>query len=49
LRKLDEKGVDLILAETFPKKGIGLAIMDRLQKAASKYEKFNGRNNQKSY
>ena len=36
LRKFDKKKkkVDLILAETFPEKGIGFAIMHRLKKAA---------------
>lgn len=32
LRKL-EKEVDIILSETFPEKGLGLAIMDRLKRA----------------
>ena len=34
LRKFDETGVDIILAETFPEKGIGFALMHRLKKAA---------------
>ena len=34
LREFDKKRVDIILAETFPEKGIGFAIMDRLKKAA---------------
>ncbi len=34
LRKFDIKKVDVILAETFPEKGIGCAIMHRLKKAA---------------
>jgi len=34
LRFLDDKGVDLIIAEGYPEEGIGLAIMNRLRKAA---------------
>jgi L-threonylcarbamoyladenylate synthase len=34
LRKFDEQGVDYILAESFPAEGIGLAIMNRMNKAA---------------
>lgn len=34
LRDFDRLGVDIIFSETFPEKGIGLAIMNRLQKAA---------------
>jgi L-threonylcarbamoyladenylate synthase len=34
LRKFDEQGVDYILAESFPDQGIGLAIMNRMRKAA---------------
>lgn len=34
LREFDEKGVDIILAETFDEKGLGQAIMNRLMKAA---------------
>ncbi len=34
LREFDKKKIDIILAETFPEKGIGFAIMDRLKKAA---------------
>lgn len=34
LRKFDEKNVDIIFAETFPLEGIGVAIMNRLRKAA---------------
>jgi L-threonylcarbamoyladenylate synthase len=40
LREFDKKRVDVILAENFPKKEIGLAIMHRLQKAAGRYEKI---------
>lgn len=36
LRKFDEKGVKVIIAESFPQKEIGLAIMNRLKKAATK-------------
>lgn len=35
LRKLDSAGLDSILAESVPASGIGLAIMDRLRKAAT--------------
>ena len=35
LRALDEQGVDVILARDFGQKGLGLAIRDRLQRAAS--------------
>ncbi|ERJ12891.1 L-threonylcarbamoyladenylate synthase [Haloplasma contractile] len=35
LRILDDLGVDLILSESFIEKGFGLAIMNRLRKAAS--------------
>ena len=35
LRRLDAAGLDLILAEAVPDHGLGLAIMDRLRKAAA--------------
>jgi len=35
LRALDEQGVDVILARDFGQEGLGLAIRDRLQRAAS--------------
>jgi L-threonylcarbamoyladenylate synthase len=35
LRRLDEAGLDLILAEPVPEHGLGIAIMDRLRKAAA--------------
>lgn len=35
LRTFDQKKVDVIFAETFPKEGLGAAIMNRLEKAAS--------------
>ena len=35
LRRLDEAGLDLILAEGVPEHGLGVAIMDRLRKAAA--------------
>jgi L-threonylcarbamoyladenylate synthase len=38
LRRLDEAGLDLILAETVPERGLGIAIMDRLRKAAAEHE-----------
>jgi L-threonylcarbamoyladenylate synthase len=37
LRKLDALGVDILIAETAPTSGIGLAINDRLTRAASKF------------
>lgn len=35
LRRLDEAGLDVIYAEPVPEHGLGLAIMDRLRKAAA--------------
>ncbi len=35
LRRLDEAGLDLIIAEPVPEHGLGIAIMDRLRKAAA--------------
>ncbi|OGN89926.1 MAG: threonylcarbamoyl-AMP synthase [Chloroflexi bacterium RBG_13_48_10] len=35
LHRLDEAGVDIIVAETVPEEGLGRAIMNRLYKAAS--------------
>ena len=35
LRRLDELGLDLIVAEPVPETGLGVAIMDRLRKAAA--------------
>ena len=40
LRALDDKGVDIILSEGFCEKGIGVAIMNRLKKAAG-YDVIN--------
>jgi L-threonylcarbamoyladenylate synthase len=34
LRRLDEAGLDVILAERLPETGLGVAIMDRLRKAS---------------
>ncbi len=34
MRRLDEAGLDVILAEKLPETGLGVAIMDRLRKAA---------------
>jgi L-threonylcarbamoyladenylate synthase len=34
LRRLDEAGLDVIFAEPVPERGLGIAIMDRLRKAA---------------
>jgi L-threonylcarbamoyladenylate synthase len=36
LRKLDECGADTIIAEPIPERGVGLAIQDRLRRAATK-------------
>jgi L-threonylcarbamoyladenylate synthase len=36
LRRLDESGVELIVADCVPETGLGIAIMDRLRKAAAK-------------
>ena len=36
LRRLDAAGLDLILAEPVPEHGLGVAIMDRLRKAAAR-------------
>jgi len=36
LRELDKLGVDEIIAEAIPERGLGFAIMDRLRRAASK-------------
>ena len=36
LRELDEKGVEQIIVEEIEEKGIGVAIMDRLRRAASR-------------
>ena len=35
LRELDDRGVDVIISEAFEEDGIGIAIMNRLNKAAS--------------
>jgi L-threonylcarbamoyladenylate synthase len=36
MRRLDEAGLDRIVAEPVPSNGIGAAIMERLRKAAAK-------------
>ena len=36
MRRLDESGLDLIVAEELPETGIGAAIMERLRKAAAR-------------
>jgi len=38
LRRLDEAGLSLIVAESVPERGLGIAIMDRLRKAAAEHE-----------
>lgn len=35
LRQFDERGVQYIVGETFPRSGMGMAVMNRLEKAAS--------------
>jgi L-threonylcarbamoyladenylate synthase len=35
LRQLDSSGADEIIAEPIPERGMGIAIMDRLRRAAS--------------
>lgn len=35
LRRFDDEHMDIIIAETFPERGIGKAIMNRLHKAAT--------------
>ena len=37
LRRLDDAGLDLIYAECVPEVGLGIAIMDRLRKAATEH------------
>src|SRR5690606_25418653 len=36
LRSFNEEDIDIIVGETYPKSGVGVAIMNRLEKAASK-------------
>lgn len=36
MRRLDESGVEIIVAEPVPEEGLGVAIMDRLRKAAAR-------------
>jgi L-threonylcarbamoyladenylate synthase len=36
MRRLDEAGLELIVAERFPETGLGVAIMERLRKAAAR-------------
>jgi L-threonylcarbamoyladenylate synthase len=36
LRELDREGVDIAIVESVEEKGLGLAVMNRLRKAASK-------------
>jgi L-threonylcarbamoyladenylate synthase len=43
LRRFDELGVDVILAEGVEEEGIGLAVMNRLRKAASRGSRFEVR------
>lgn len=39
LRELDSLGVDEIIAEAIPERGLGIAMMDRLRKAAAKTQR----------
>ncbi|SET23805.1 L-threonylcarbamoyladenylate synthase [Salinibacillus kushneri] len=39
LRSFNNEDVDIILGETFPKEGVGAAVMNRLEKAATKVMK----------
>ncbi|MPM03048.1 Threonylcarbamoyl-AMP synthase [bioreactor metagenome] len=39
IHRLEESNVEYILAETVPETGIGIAIMDKLRKAAYRYQK----------
>ncbi len=36
MRRLDEAGLDLIVADSVPEEGLGVAIMERLRKAAAR-------------
>ncbi|MFA6596198.1 MAG: L-threonylcarbamoyladenylate synthase [Ignavibacteriaceae bacterium] len=38
LHKLDDLQLDCILIEPFPQEGLGVALMDRIQRAVAKYE-----------
>jgi len=40
LHRLEQADVDCIIAETVPANGIGIAIMDRLKKAAYRYKNY---------
>ncbi len=42
LRKLDEEGADVIIAEGFETRDLGLVIVNRLRKAASRREQISG-------
>ncbi len=37
MRRLDEAGLDMIIAEQVPERGLGIAIMDRLRKASAQH------------
>jgi L-threonylcarbamoyladenylate synthase len=39
IHRLEESDIDFIVAETVPETGIGIAIMDKLRKAAYRYKK----------
>ena len=40
LREFDSEGVDVIISESIPEKGLGQAVMNRLRKAAGPLENF---------
>ena len=42
LRELDRAGLDCIVAEALPEEGLGVAIMDRLRRAAHSWELSTG-------
>jgi len=44
LHRLEEAEIDFIVAEPVPENGIGLAIMDRLRKAAYQYSQYSQTN-----
>ncbi|OPL09102.1 MAG: hypothetical protein AVO33_07610 [delta proteobacterium ML8_F1] len=46
LRQLDNLGAEVILTRSFPKKGLGVAIMNRLEKALSRTIEAEGGENQ---
>jgi L-threonylcarbamoyladenylate synthase len=41
MHRLDESNIEYIVAESVPEKGIGIAIMNRLLKAAYQDERYD--------